>query len=210
MMQRIESQFVLPSKFIPISLQEGRKELPELLTYECTTDMQYLRQYFFIREFAYRVDLQLKHFSGAEDDIDRYSHLLIARKGHYCVGGARLTISTPNKRVALPLESDEFRLRSVLPELESKSYCELGRLAILPEYRGQGGLERLFKLGADIARDLGCAYMVGVSPPVSARKFANVYRKFGFEARVCNDIPAPVKAIHEHLDLQFVLVKLGG
>jgi GNAT superfamily N-acetyltransferase len=192
----------------PARLQEGRKELPAPLTYECTTDMQYLRQYFFIREYAYRVDLQLKHFSGQEDEIDKYSHQLVVRKGHFCIGGARLTVSSPDNRVLLPLETEAFRITDMLPELQPVRFCELGRLAILPEYRQQGCLENLFKYAADIARDLGCSYMMGISAPITARRFASVYRQLGYESRICADIATPMKDIHEHLEMQFILVNL--
>lgn len=196
-------------KHPPARLQEARKELPTPLTYECTTDMQYLRQYFFIREYAYRADLHLKHFTGQEDEIDKYSHQLIIRKGHYCIGGARMTVSTPENRVLLPLESDKFKVLNMLPELQPLSFCELGRLAILPEYRQQGCLEQLFKLAADTAIELGCSYVMGVSPPVTARRFADAYHRLGYESHIREDILAPVKEIHEHLELQFILVKLS-
>jgi hypothetical protein len=192
----------------PTSLQENRKELPDSLTYEFTTDMQYLRQYFFIREYAYRHDLQLKNFSGQEDTIDRYSHFLIARKGHFCIGGARLTVSSIKNRVLLPLESEEFRITEALPELESVNYCELGRLAILPEYRKGKCLKSLFMLSADTAKDLGCCYMMGVSPPENAIRFKAAYQQLGYHAEIRDDIAAPIKAIHEHLGLSFILVHL--
>lgn len=191
-----------------LSLQEARNEGPEDILYECTADMQYLRQYFFIREYAYRVDLQLKNFSGAEDEIDQYSHFIVARKGHFVVGGSRLTISSPNKRVRLPLEHGNFQVATLLPELSQDSYCELGRTAILPDYRTGQVLDNIFKLSADIAKRLGCTHMAGVSPPAVARRFKHTYQQLGYQTNIREDIAVPVAAIHEHLRLKFILVNL--
>ena len=190
------------------TLGELRAETPNQYTYEISNNMQYLRQYFFIREYAYRLDLQLKHFSGQEDEIDQYSHFIIARKGHFCVGGARLTISTTKNRVKLPLEDENFSIRKAVPELESVNYCELGRTAVLPDYRSGDCLDNIFKLSAVVAHEFGCTHMMGVSPPAVARRFKAAYTHLGYKTEIRSDIKTPVKPIHEHLNLKFILVDL--
>jgi len=193
---------------VPPVLREYRQEVPQEIIYECTTNMQYLRQYYFIREYAYRLDLQLKNFSGVEDEIDQYSHFIIARKGHFCIGGARLTISPVSNRVRLPLEYDEFKIINVLPELQTTNFCELGRTAILPDYRSADILDNIFKLSAEIARKFDCTHMMGVSPPAVARRFKASYQHLGYKTEIREDILPPVAAIHEHLSLKFILVDL--
>jgi len=190
------------------TLEEVRKGIPEELQFEASTDMQYLNQYYFIRQYAYQTDLKVKSFTGEEDEIDRRSHLLIARKGHFCVGGARLTISKTTKRVKLPLERGDYRLTDHLPWLSEMNYCELGRTAIIPQYRDSGALHGLFSLGLDIARANGCQYMVGVSPPSVARHFRRMYLALGLEPEIRTDIPAPLGPENQHMVLHFQIAKL--
>lgn len=201
----IFQKYSYPSNY---TLTQNRKLLPDPLQVECSTDMQYLKQYFFIREYAYRADLKVSTFSGVEDEIDRRSHLLIARKGHFCVGGARLTISTTGDRVKLPLERGDYRITDHLPRLSKYNYCEVGRTAVLPEYRDSNALAGLFKLSIDIARNHGCKYLVGVSPPAVARHFRRMYVSLGLEHEIRKDIPVPLGSENQNLTLHFQIVTL--
>ncbi len=197
------------SSLSALTLQEERKNDSLNLQVECSTDMQYLNQYYFIRQYAYQNDLQVKSFTGEEDDIDLRSNLLIARKGHFCVGGARLTISKASNRVKLPLErGDDYRLTDYLPWLSELNYCELGRTAIIPQYRDSDALHKLFALALDIARQNSCEYMVGVSPPAVARHFKKTYMALGLQPEIRKDIPAPLGPENQHMILHFQIAKL--
>lgn len=193
---------------LPQSLHEFRKKEPTEVSYECSNDMQYLRQYFFIREYAYRMDLQLQEFSGAEDTIDQYSYFIIARKGHFVVAGARLTISTPHSPRKLPLESEDFFVKHVMPELKYVPYAELGRTAVLPDYRSGDYLNEIFRVASETAIKFGCRYMLGASPAAVARRFRQAFHQLGYPTQIHSDIKPPVKPIHEHLRLQFITVNL--
>lgn len=190
------------------TLEEARKSLPDDIWVECSTDMQYLTQYYYIREYAYRTDLRVKMFSGDEDEIDRRSHLLIARKGHFCLGGARLTISTVDKPEKLPVERGDFNVLEQVPRLKGTNYCELGRTAILPQYRDSAALHHLFKLALDIAQQHGCQYMVGASPPAVARLFHRTYRHLGYEAQYLKHVAVPMGAENSHLNLMFNIMAI--
>ncbi len=190
------------------TLEESRGELPEELTVECTTDMQYLNQYYFIREYAYKNDLRVKTFSGEEDAIDKRSHLVIARRGHFCIGGARLTISTKEKPAKLPLERGDFNVHDHVPFLSHVNYCELGRTAVLPQYRDSEALTLLFQLAIDIAHQHGCKYLFGASPPAVARLFQRTFRHLGYRDDLRKDIPVPMGPENEHLNLVFKIIYL--
>lgn len=195
------------SKRFP-TLQESRFELSSDYTCEVTNDMQYLRQYFFIREYAYRTDLGLKNFSGEEDKTDQYSHFIIVRIGHFVIAGSRLTVVPIGIERSLPLEEDGFVLREMYPLLNKVNYCELGRTAILPQYRQGKFLEDMFRVAAQVAIAQDCKFLVGASPTAVARRFRSIYNQMGYPTQIHLDIHPPVKPIHEHLKLKFLITTL--
>lgn len=192
-----------------MTLDEGRTALPDDVIVECSTDLQYLNQYFFIREYAYRTDLKVATFSGQEDALDRKSHLLIVRKGHFCIGGARLTISTREQRQPLPLERGDFDVQHYVPELRTANYCELGRTAMLPQFRDNAATREIFALAIRIAKEHRCQYLVGVSPPSVARRFKMTFESFGYRYELRKDVPVPLGAENQHLKLLFQIGQLG-
>ncbi|MES2985293.1 MAG: hypothetical protein V4735_08915 [Pseudomonadota bacterium] len=185
------------------TLEEARYDLPEELTVECSTNLQYLNQYFFIRQYAYQNDLKVATFNGEEDAIDRRSHLIIVRKGHFCIGGARLTISSAWNPQKLPLERGSYNVHDYVPELAGTSYCELGRTALLPQHRDNAAVDGIFHLAVNIAKQHGCKYMVGVSPPSVARRFKKAFEALGHRYELRGDVPAPTGPENQHLKLMF-------
>ncbi len=191
-----------------MTLEQVRKELPDDLKVECTTDMQYLRQYYYIRQHVYQKDLQVATFCGAEDEIDRRSHLLVARIGHFVIGGMRLTISTRERPEKLTLERGDFSIHDHLPYLRDENYCDLGRVAVLPEYRDSKALHQLFQLAINIAQQHGCKYLFGASPPAAARLFQRTFRHLGYRDELRPDIPMPTGNENQHLRLIFKIIYL--
>ena len=190
------------------TLEATRKQLPEDLIVECTSDMQYINQYFFIREYAYRNDLEVKTFCGEEDEMDKRSYQLIARKGHFCIGGSRLVISTPDKPAKLPLERGDFNLHDHLPFLEGGSYGEVGRTAILPQFRDSAAVKGMFNLSIEMAKEKGCKYLFGASPPSVARLFQRQVRQLGYRDELRPDIPIPMGDENKHLNLTLKIIYL--
>jgi hypothetical protein len=190
------------------TLEETRRSLPDDIEVECSTDMQYLNQYYYLRQYVYQKDLRVETFSGAEDEIDRRSHLLIARIGHFCIGGLRLTISTKEKPAKLTLERGDFDLHDHIPELRNVNYCDLGRVAILPEYRDSKALHKLFQLAINIAQQHNCKYLFGASPPAAARLFQRTFRHLGYRDELRPDIPMPTGTENKHLHLVFKIIYL--
>jgi hypothetical protein len=199
--------FSYPSS-IGMTLEESRAELPQEVNVECTTNMQYLNQYFFIREHVYRNDLQVKTFSGAEDEIDRRSHLIIARVGHFCIGGLRLTISKPESPQRLGLERGDFNLHDYLPGLKNINYSDISRVAILPQYRDSKAVQRMLSLAADIALQHNCCYIFGASPPAVARRFQRTFHSLGFREELRPDVPMPTGSENKEMKLIFQILHL--
>ncbi len=60
------------------------------------------------------------------------------RQGETCVGGARLSVRSAGDRFPLPIEMDGFALEDHFPHLKGRrlTYGQIGRLCLLPEFRG--------------------------------------------------------------------------
>lgn len=190
------------------TLEDQRVPLPQVMDVECTTNMQYLNQYYFIREHVYRQDLQVKTFSGAEDAIDRRSHLIIARIGHFCIGGLRLTISKPSNPQKLALERGAFDIHQYVPGLKDICYSDVSKVAILPQYRDSLAIHRMLNLAADIALQHDCHFIFGASPPPVARLFQRTFRHLGYREELRPDVPMPTGEENKHLHLIFQILHL--
>lgn len=195
----------LPYSDEGVTLNEQRQTLPRGILVECSTDMQYLNQYYFIREYLYRTELKVLSFNGAEDEIDRRSHIIIARVGHFCIGGLRITISKRNHRMPINIERDGFDIRDQLPFLNDHDYCDVGRAAVLPEYRHANVIAELFRVGIAIGRKHGCTYLLGGSPPTQARLFHRISKDLVKHSELRPDIRLPMGKENSHLKLMFQL-----
>jgi hypothetical protein len=160
------------------------------ISYEFTNDPALLHQYYRLREEMFISVWGLNHYSGSEDIYDNGSHILISRRGLQVVGGIRLTISSAAQRQQLPIEGMGIDLQSLFPELDLKNstYCELSRLAILPEFRdgdmvGQGGVHWVRRAIAE-----GVDYAFNIAPVPLARNYRQSMQNYGFQWKIRNDI----------------------
>ena len=192
---------------IPISMigkKDNYKKAEFLapLTYEYTTNKALLEQYYQIREECYREGLGLENFSGAEDEYDRIGHIAIARRGNKVIGGIRLTVSTPDSTVRLPLEEEGFMMKDIFPELglPKLNYCEITRLAVIPTFRVGDTSKELIRLMLQKAIVENCAYQFSVAPLIQARNYRMLIKQIGFLPIIRTDIEVPEKAIYEHLN----------
>ncbi len=106
----------------------------EPIVYEFTNDRALLHQYYHIREIMYRKTANA-HRMGDEDVYDKLGHILIARRGKLCIGGCRLIIREADEDFMLPMESSDFKLRNVFPNLPLKKlrHGEISRFAIMDD-----------------------------------------------------------------------------
>ena len=90
------------------ALRSARLKAP--VRFEFTHDSGLVHQYCTMRENMFISVWGLKHFSGVKDRFDDVSQLMVARKGLQVIAGGRLTISTPSRRLAMPMEGADLEL----------------------------------------------------------------------------------------------------
>lgn len=185
----------------------GVQSGPKPVVYEFTEDKALLQQYYSMRENMFISVWGLKSFYGGEDKFDAQSHILVARQGNLCIGGLRLTVSTPQNRIELPLEAEGFKLFDLLPELEleSKTYAELSRYAVLPDFQGPEiyleGSRRLFARALSLGVDFGFA----VSPLGQARNYRRTATALGLGCEIRKDIEVPDRDNYEGIRMYLSL-----
>nr|AAO64420.2 long chain N-acyltryptophan synthase [uncultured bacterium CSL1] len=181
----------------------GTRSAPKPLVYEFTDDVALRQQYYQMRENMFINVWGLKSFFGGEDKFDSISQILVARQGNLCIGGLRLTISTPQNTVSLPLETEDFQLCDLVPELElhDKTYAELSRYAVLPDFQGPEiyfeGSRRLF------ARALaqGVEYAFAISPLGQARNYRRTATALGLGCEIRKNIEVPDRDNYEGIKM---------
>lgn len=194
------------SKFASLSLRlvvnNQLERQQEEVVYEITKDPFLLNQYYKLREDCYRQDFGLKRFSGAEDDYDRVGKIVVARIGRRVIGGSRIIISSPEKRIKLPMENDNFKLIDILPEfsLATKSYCEFSRLVVKPGYRKHSIAIAISNYLVEIAKQEDCAFEFIISSMATYRTHRAIARKLGINQTVLLGITVPKCAIYEKLN----------
>jgi hypothetical protein len=106
----------------------------EPVVYEFTDERAFLHQYYRIREVMYRKTANAQNM-GDEDVYDKLSYTLIARRGKLVIGGCRLIIREADENFLLPMESADFKLRDLFPNLPLTTvrHGEISRFAVLDD-----------------------------------------------------------------------------
>lgn len=167
------------------------KAEPSKISFEFTKDPGLLHQYYDMRERMYISVWGLKQFNGQEDQFDKRSHIVVARKGNQVVGGARFTIKSARNPQRLPMERDDFLLEKLFPDfqLSRGAYGEYSKLAVLPEFTGLTvEITRCIKRKA-IANNVKVIY--AISPLSQARNHRITASKAGMSCTIFNDIHVP-------------------
>jgi hypothetical protein len=180
------------------------------LIYEFTKDPAYLNQYYQVREQCYKEYWGLKVFSGAEDEHDRNGYILIVRNGDVVIGGGRLVLRSTNERKKLPMETDDFMLHKVLPGLSSPHtvWGDIGRIAVLPEFRGKKVLKIGFYLLAQAQQD-HCNYLTTVAPTKQAKKYKEISEPFGVDIQIIDYLPVADLPYYNNIEMKLLLCDLA-
>lgn len=165
------------------------------ITFEFTTDPKLLAQYYQIREECFRKQLGIQSFDGSEDAEDRAADILIARDGDRCIGGARVSGTSASCSVRLPMESDDFVLHEIFPELahQGRSYCQWTRLALLSEYRTTEVLRAQCLAMIEGAAELDYDYAFNVAGTVRARLYRRLHKTLGYGYEICDHVSIPAE-----------------
>lgn len=169
----------------------------ETISYHFTHDTNLLDQYFELRKNIYIQDFNLQDFSDHEDNYDdkEYTHILVICDGNRVIGGARIIVHQRNSDEILPIESEFFRLKDTFPNLSlhNKSYSEVNRTVLLPEYR-QGKIgEEIVRLCALKSKLCGADYLFTVAPKVQARNNRKHCSNLGINFTIFENISVPEK-----------------
>jgi hypothetical protein len=143
-------------------------------------DPKLLQEYFVVRERCYRlVKDGPKDFSGHEDAFDRNADILVVRAGDSVIGGARIVSNKLAEKSSIPLESEGFKMKNIFPDLDlnKHSYCEFGRLAVLPQYRSMALIEDIVLTLIMRAIETKHKYMFAMNPLVQARCYRKICKK---------------------------------
>lgn len=178
--------------------------------YEFTRDPGLLHQYYLLREQMFINVWGLHHFVGREDQFDKLAHILIAKLGNLCIGGARILVKFPNASQRLPLENDDFNLEQLLPELNlrEKRYGEFSRLALLPEFRGGKYTRQMYRHLNSKALECKLDYVFALAPLSQARSYRSSYRAMGFDYVIREDLAVPDREEFEGIRMCLSMLNL--
>ncbi len=179
--------------------------------YEYTRNPDLLEQYFRLREDCYRKDWNLAVFSGAEDEHDQQGHILIVRQGDKVIGGGRVVFRYNFSPLKLPMETDSFLLHQQVPEMGKgeKLIGEIGRIAVLPEYRGYKLTNIVFYLLAK-SQLCGCHYLTTVAPVEQAVRYTKIADKFGMKISTMESIPVAAHPYYNNIEMRLLIIDISA
>ncbi|MCH2037673.1 MAG: GNAT family N-acetyltransferase [Rickettsiales bacterium] len=179
------------------------------ITAKQTNDPLIKQQYYDLRDKVYRESLKLDLNINQPDEFDKISDCFVVMDGNKVVGGARVTISTPENRILLPLETQVGqRIFSLKPDLnlEDKIYCEISRLAIADGYRHKLAVQRLTVKIFETVADINCNYSFSLSTLLEYRAFnrasinyLNTSNKL-YKHALYNEVEIPFLPDYKHLN----------
>lgn len=180
------------------------------VSYEFTEDAGLIHQYCILREQMFIKVWGLQHFCGKKDKFDDVSHIIIGRRGLQVIGGGRLTVSSPAMRRQLPMEGADLNLQALFPELDlqSHTYGEYSRLAILPEFRGGAvfmeGTRRFLR--RTVAE--GVEFAFNMAPLPLARTYRQALMSMGLNWQIRSDIVVPDREEFEGIKMVISVMDL--
>jgi hypothetical protein len=180
------------------------------LTYEFTKDSVLLQQYYIVRERCYKEVWGLKIFSGAEDEHDRKGHILIVRNKNRVVGGGRLVIRSVNSSDRLPLETENLLLEEVLIgfDLKDKIFGEIGRIAVLPEFRGgKAATIGIYLIG--LAKMHQCNYLTTVAPLEQAKKYKLIAEQLNMDVQILDNVLIADRPYYNKIEMKLLVCDLA-
>jgi hypothetical protein len=159
------------------------------VVYELSNESKFLNQYYQLREECYRVDLKLSEFNGSEEAQDRAGHILIARRGDRCIGGARICNASS--------------LLDAIPELQlpSANCCVWERFCLDSEVRSTELARDFCAKLIEYSRIFGFEHAVMLSSFRNARFYRLLHSALGLEftiGRKIQGITAPQFTGLEH------------
>jgi predicted GNAT family N-acyltransferase len=179
------------------------------LTFEFTRDPGLLQQYRVIYEREFQAVQNAPQYRAISEEHDRNSHFLIIRQGNMCVGGARLTTKSPRQPHLLPVEMGDFRIEKHFPHMQNKTYGQIGRVCLLPEFRGGDVTKQMFEHFKRKAVALGWEVTFATAPLLNARNNTKLCRAVGLETKIHFDIDIPLYPMCEEVKMYFMTISVN-
>ncbi|MFN7922342.1 MAG: hypothetical protein U0Q16_19725 [Bryobacteraceae bacterium] len=156
-------------------------------TITVTKDPALLREYFELRDQAYRLHNEnLPAGFGGEEPVDHMSDIVVALDEGRVVGGARLTITRPETARTLPMEHDGFVLAEMVPDLDLRwrAHGEISRFAVDRRYaEGSQVARQISDKLCDVAAERATDIVFAICPRGQVRLNQRNARECGVEFR---------------------------
>lgn len=185
----------------------------EPVIYEFTQDRALLHQYYRLREIMYQRMYNAKDLKAEEDLHDKLSHILIARRGNLCLGGCRLTVREGDEMWYLPMETTEFKLRTVFSDLplEKDRHGEISRFAIMEDTGDENIFYGLCKVMYEKVMDSEIHYLFAKSTLPLARNWRLIANSFGVKhTKIRSDIEVPENPVHPGIKWYITASDIAG
>lgn len=179
------------------------------IQFEFTRDPALLKQFYRIYENEFKAVLNADYRHDPDDEHDRDGLFLLGRQGDQCIGGARLSVKTPQHPALLPIEMNDFRIEDLFPHLRQKqlSYAQIGRLCLSPEFRGGSATRMMFWHFFSKAVALDLDMIFATAPRIIARGHMKHFAAMGLkEAKIHQDILLPPYPMCE--EIRFYLISV--
>lgn len=162
----------------------------------------WFEQYLVLREECFRKELGISGFSQSLDRYDLSGYLLLVIADGVCVGGVRLNEATIGGSDTLPLESDNFMLNQIFPELNQLGtrYAQWTRLAVHEAYRSTSVLSQFAAAMSELSVKRDHHYCFNISGAARARFYRKLYRLQGIHCEIRREVEVPVGGDFKHLD----------
>lgn len=194
--------------------RQERDVIRQGIRYAFTRDTGRLQQYDALLHKCYEEDLEVRLGTlpdgnpQAEEAVDHLRrHVIVASAGNYVIGGARLVISPRHAPLRLPLETEGFRLSKSLPAylLDTSAYCELGRLAVLRDFRGKDVVKWIVYYAVALAQSFNCRYGFWIAPRIQAVYYTKILRAHGVKAMLHREVILPYRPLYKNIKSPIVL-----
>ena len=156
------------------------------IRFEITRSNSLLDQYFQLREESFRSELGIENFDGSETEQDRSGQVLVAvDRDNQVLAGARIIGTAPGAAPRLPIESKQFDLLSLFPDLRlaDTPYCHWGRLVVHPQYRSKTFNRQFLQRLIELSRSLGYHYAFVISDGNRSRYYQLLHSSLGYNFR---------------------------
>ena len=129
-------------------------------------------------------------------------HTLFITKNGMLIGGCAIYVKNGAEQTYLPLESNLFTLKEVLPSLihDDTRYCEFSKLSILPTYRSEALLASFIDFKFRFCMKEKIDYLFVNAPYIQARSYRKLSKRLGFDFTILPEVPMPVKEVYSGLN----------